>query len=50
MCVLVKKKEVKDIIEICINYILAMRCELAKKGEKDGRLIELSCYMAMFNL
>ncbi|CAK73366.1 unnamed protein product (macronuclear) [Paramecium tetraurelia] len=39
-----------DVVPICLNYIMAMKCELAKKDKEISRQIELSCYMAMCDL
>ncbi|CAD8067026.1 unnamed protein product [Paramecium sonneborni] len=39
-----------DIIPICLNYIMAMNCELKKKDQSVSRQIELACYMAMCDL
>ncbi|CAK75525.1 unnamed protein product (macronuclear) [Paramecium tetraurelia] len=39
-----------DIIPICLNYIIAMNCEIKKKDQSVSRQIELACYMAMCDL
>ncbi|CAD8067799.1 unnamed protein product [Paramecium sonneborni] len=44
------QNQYNDIVPICLNYIMAMKCELAKKDQEISRQIELACYMSMCDL
>lgn len=41
-------QDINQLTRICLDYILALRCELEKK--EQNRIMELSAYMSLFNM